>query len=254
MFSLSSWLESRNCSLHLWTSLERKWSQPKIFKQISVPHYVTSSRRSDLVVLGKAKLRHRKSISWPTARGGDVSKRNLKEFTFASNEIQYIVIRNSKLVGPRRSASRWILWHRKTTPTIYPERNIWDIKNIGISHWTNRAKTHRWDFDQTSESQSQLWTVSTTNLENSDLKQSFFINTKGGIRLLLPVPLGGSGMNTGGAHNYFFKKKFVVGRSFTADGNLLQPTGCVNRTPSHVTFSRICTHVLECCTWHWLKV
>ena len=32
-----------------------------------------------------------------------------------------------------------------------------------------------------------------------------FNSTKGGIRLLLlPVPHGGSGMKTGGAHNYFF--------------------------------------------------
>ena len=30
----------------------------------------------DLVVLGTAKLRHRKSISWPTTRGRDVSKKN----------------------------------------------------------------------------------------------------------------------------------------------------------------------------------
>ena len=30
--------------------------------------------------------------------------------------------------------------------------------------------------------------------------------------------------------------KFVVVRSFTADSNLLLPTGSVNRTPSHVTF------------------
>ena len=67
-----------------------------------------------------------------------------------------------------------------------------------------------------------------------------YFYTKGGIRLLLPVPHGGSGMKTGGAH---FFKKIVVARSFTADGNLLQPTGCVNRTPSHVTFSRVCTHV-----------
>ena len=42
------------------------------------------------------------------------------------------------------------------------------------------------------------------NLENIDLNQSLFINTKGGIRLLLlPVSHGGSGMKTGGAHNYF---------------------------------------------------
>ena len=39
--------------------------------------------------------------------GGDVSKRNLKEFTIASNEIQHIVIRNSKLAGLRKSTSRW---------------------------------------------------------------------------------------------------------------------------------------------------
>ena len=216
----------------------------------------TSSKRSDLVVLGTAKLRHRKSISWPTMRGGDVSKRILKEFTIASNEIQHIVIRNSKLAGPRRSASRWINWHRKTIPIAHPLRSTRDIRKTGISHWTNQAEMHRWNSDQTSEKQSQLWTVSTANLEKSDLNQSLFINTKGGIRLLLlPVPHGGSGMKTGGAHNmFFFLKKIVVARSFTADGNLLQPTGCVNRTPSHVTFSRVCTHVQQCRTWHWLKV
>ena len=65
------------------------------------------------------------------------------------------------------------------------------------------------------------------SLEKSDLHRFLFINIR-----------GGSGMNTGGAH-----KKLVVARSFTADGNLLQPTGGVNRTPSHVTFSRICMHV-----------
>ena len=45
--------------------------------------------------------------------------------------------------------------------------------------------------------------VSTVNLEKSDLNQFLFINTKGGIRRLLhPVPHGGSGMNTGGAHEF----------------------------------------------------
>ena len=62
---------------------------------------------------------------------------------------------------------------------------------------------HRWNSDQSSEKQSQVCTVSTANLENSDLNQYLFINTKSGIRLLLPVPQGGSGMNTGGARNYF---------------------------------------------------
>ena len=117
------------------------------------------------------------------------------------------------------------------------------------------------------------------NLEKSDLNQFPFVNTKGGIRRLLhPVPHGGSGMNNGVAHKSkivndlcahamsgrkeqgdlfwmlthqetqsgiltsFFVKKFVVVRSSTADSNLLQPTEGVNRTPSHVTFSRICMH------------
>ena len=71
------------------------------------------------------------------------------------------------------------------------------------------------------------------NLEKSDLNQFSFINTKDGIRRSLhPVPHGGSGMITGGAH-FFFEKNVVAG-SFTADGNLLQPTGCVNST-SHTS-------------------
>ena len=71
----------------------------------------------------------------------------------------------------------------------------------GKSHWTNQAEMHRWNSDQTSEKHLQICTVSTVNLEKSDLNQFLFINTKGGIRRLLhPVPHGGSGMNTGGAH------------------------------------------------------
>ena len=48
----------------------------------------------------------------------------------------------------------------------------------------------------------------------------------------------------------FFDKIFeiVVVRSFTADSNLLQPTGGVNRRPSHVTFSRTCMHSFQCRT------
>ena len=47
-----------------------------------------------------------------------------------------------------------------------------------------------------------MCTVSTVDLEKSDLNLLLFINTKHGIRRSLhPVPHGGSGMNTGGAHN-----------------------------------------------------
>ena len=64
------------------------------------------------------------------------------------------------------------------------------------------------------------------NLEKSDLIQLLFINTKGGIRRLLPpVPHGGSGMNTGGGDNYFIFISLLLVRSFTADSNLLKPTG-----------------------------
>ena len=120
MLRMPSLLESRSDLLHLWTSLRRKRIQPQflingdwMLSQIRT----TSSRRCDPTVLGTAKPKHKKSILWPITRGRDVSKRIMKEFTIVSNEIQYIVIRNSKLAGPRRSASQWIIW-----------------QNIGISH------------------------------------------------------------------------------------------------------------------------
>ena len=56
------------------------------------------------------------------------------EFTIVSNEIQYTVTRDSKLAGPRRSASQWINWHRKTTPTAHSLRSIRDIRKTGFSH------------------------------------------------------------------------------------------------------------------------
>ena len=94
------------------------------------PFRITSLRRGDPTVLGTAELRHRNSISWLTTRGGDVSKRILMEFTIAFNEIQYIVIRNTKLAGPRRSASRWINWHRKITPTAHLLRSMRDFRKL----------------------------------------------------------------------------------------------------------------------------
>ena len=83
-------------------------------------------------MLGTAKPTHRKSISWPITRGRDVSKRTLIEFTIISNEIQYIVIRNSKLAGPRRSASRWTNQQRKTTPIAHPLRSMRDKRKTVI--------------------------------------------------------------------------------------------------------------------------
>ena len=34
-------------------------------------------------------------------------------------------------LGPRKSATKLINWHKKTTLTVYPERNFWDIKKKG---------------------------------------------------------------------------------------------------------------------------
>ena len=92
------------------------------------------------MVLGTAKLKHRKSTISHTTRGRDAAKeltakKNItKEFTIVFQETKSIVNRNSKLLGPSGSASRWTSWHRRITPTVYPKRNLRDIKDSGISH------------------------------------------------------------------------------------------------------------------------
>ena len=96
----------------------------------------TSSRRGDLVVLGTVNPTHRKSILMPSMRGR-VSKIIMMEFTIVSNEIQKIVTRTSKLAGPRRRASQWRNWHRKTTTTAYPLRNMRDIGKLYLTDATS---------------------------------------------------------------------------------------------------------------------
>ena len=92
------------------------------------------------MVLGTVKLKHGNSTISPSTRGRDVAKeltarKNItKEFTIVFFETKFFVNRNSKLDGPSRSASKWISWHRRITPTIYPERISRDIKDSGISH------------------------------------------------------------------------------------------------------------------------
>ena len=153
-----------------------------------------------------SKIEAQKEHFVATTHGGDASKRNLMEFTIASKKIQHIVIRSSKLAGLRRRALQWTKLAQENHSYCPLPEEFERYRKIEISDWTNQAEMLRWNSDQTSEKQSQLWTVSTANLEKSDLNQSLFINTKGGIRLLLlPVPHGGSGLNTGGAHNFFFQ-------------------------------------------------
>ena len=117
----------------------------------------------------------RKSILWPTTSGGDVSKRNLMEFTIASNEIQHIVIRSSKLAGLRRRALRWTNKHRKTTPTVCPMRNIWDIKNIGLTlnkSGKNAPMRLRSDFRAAVTLMNRLHRESGKNVQNQSLFNS----------------------------------------------------------------------------------
>ena len=92
------------------------------------------------MVLGTVKLKHKNGTISLSTRRRDVAKeltarKNVtKEFTIVLYETKYIVIRNSKLAGPSRSASKWISWYRRITPTVHPEMNSRDIKNSGISH------------------------------------------------------------------------------------------------------------------------
>ena len=108
---------------------------------------------------------------------------------------------------------------------------------------------HRWNSDQTSEKQSQLWTVSTESLEKSDLNQSFFNNTKGGIRILLPVPSCAQ-WNENWWSSFF--EKFVVARSFTAESNLQLAGVCEQNTLTR-HFSRVCTQCLSMLHVTWAQ-
>ena len=104
----------------------------------------TSAQRFDFVVIDTAKLRHRKRISSSTTRRRDVSHDILMEFTIVSNEIQYIVIRNSKLFGPRGSVSRWINWHRKIAHRPMSLRDIMKL-NKSCGNATMKIPSDFWE-------------------------------------------------------------------------------------------------------------
>ena len=142
----------------------------------------------------------------------------MMEFTIVSNEIQYIVTRNSKLAGPRRSASQWINWHRKTTPTAHPLRSKKDIRKLVNLTEQIRQKctdetpirlpnsSHNYESgEERPESiplyQNQRWHSSSSSSSTSWWQ-----------------------WNEHWWSSYFLKKK-IVARSFKADCNLLQPTG-----------------------------
>ena len=91
------------------------------------------------MVLSTVILKHRNRTISPSTRARDVAKeltarKNItKEFAIFFYETKYIVIGNSKLAGPSRTASKWISWHRRITPTINAEMNSRDIKTV-VSH------------------------------------------------------------------------------------------------------------------------
>ena len=214
MQRMPSLLEPRNSLLHLWTSLERKWIQPTSSPMAigcSLNPELCHQEGGDLMVLGMVKLQHRRSTSKPIMRGRDVSKRVVKEFAISFRKIWDIVMRNSKLIGLRRSASRWTSWHKKILPIAHQLRSLRDTRKPGQSLWTHLAEMHRWNSDQTSAKQQQRCTVSTVDLEKSDLHRFLSTSIRNGIRRLLhPAHHGGSGMTTGGA------LKFIKVNSFWA--------------------------------------
>ena len=97
------------------------------------PSRTTSSRRRDPTVLGTGKTETQKEHFVAHNARKRCIKKNFDGIHDRFQRDPVYVIRNSKLAGPRRSASRWITWHRKTTPTAHPLRNTRDIGKTGIS-------------------------------------------------------------------------------------------------------------------------
>ena len=228
MLRMPSLLESRNSLLHLWTSLDWKRIQP------------TFSPMATGCFLNPA-LRHQKgATSWCSSRqnwgtetaflGHNARRRCIKKnFDGIHDRFQRdSVFRDSQLkIGWTEEKCIEMDKLAQEDHSYCP--SLEEYERYKKNWYISLNKSGR---NAPMKLRSEAVTImNRPNLENSDLNQSLFINTKGGIRLLLPVPHGGSKMQTGRA------------RSFTVDGNLLQPTEKVNRTPSYVTFSRVCTHV-----------
>ena len=229
---MPSLLESRNCLLHLWTFLCWKRIQPQFWPMTTgcslnpAPRYF---KKGDIVVLGKAKLRYKKSISWPQCAEEMSPKKNFKgihdrfqrDSTYRDSQLQ-IGWTEEKCIEMDKFAQE---------PLVLPI--FWGVREkrekLAMSHWTNQAEMHRSNSDQTSEKHQQICTVATVNLEKSDLYKFLSINTKNGIRRPLHPVL------------HVEWKLMVVelvicvwicfSKMFTADDKLLQPTEGVNRTP-----------------------
>ena len=153
----------------------------------------TSSRRRDPMVLGAAKLKHRKSTMWPTTRGRDVSKEITKEFTIVSYETQYIVIRNSKIGWTEEKCIAMDKLAQEDHSFHLSKRGVFEISKTLVSH------TQQFGQECTDATSIRLPSrshnhepVSTENQEKNVQNPFLFNSTKGGT-LLLPVLHGGIG-------------------------------------------------------------
>ena len=169
---------------------------------------------------------------------GDVSKRNLLEFTIVSNEIQYIVIRNSKSAGPRKCIAMDKLAQEEPLqpPILW---GIWEISKTLVSH------TEQIGQECTDETSIRLPNRSHINEPSPPRirRRTCRTNPFSTVPKVAPV-----------FFQFFMvavewtlvelisKKKIVAAGSFTTDGNLMQPTGCVNSTPHTSPFSHVCPH------------
>ena len=99
---------------------------------LSIPHYVIKKGRCHGARHGtteEQKQYHIAFNAWKRCRERVDGQEEHYEGTHDRfQRDQVFVIRNSKFDGPSRSASKWISWHRRITPTVYPEVNSRDVK------------------------------------------------------------------------------------------------------------------------------
>ena len=210
MLRMPSLLESRSDLLHLWTSLGCKRIQ-SIFCQwrldaLSIPHYVIKKERLYGARHGKTDAQKEHFV-----RSQRAEKMYQKDFWWNSRSF------------PTRSSLSWFATQCIEMDKLAQEDHShcpssedyerYRKKLVYLAEQIGQECTDETPIRLPISSHNNEPTVSTENLEKNDQNQSFFINTKGCIRLLLlPVPHGGSGLTTGGAHNcfFFFKKKKLL--------------------------------------------
>ena len=103
---------------------------------LSIPNYVIKKRRPHSARHEKTEARKEYHIAfnaWKRCRkridGQEEHYKGIHD-RFLRDQ----VYRESQLKIGWTSASRWTSWHRRITRTVYPKRNLRDIKESGISH------------------------------------------------------------------------------------------------------------------------